>query len=251
MMDSTFVQEIADLGAVAQGIAAKIEIVDGETFSTVPLHLVRVPAAPEPKALVVHTLSGLRDYVAANRDELELANLVVHVEGPERVSLLSRLEGEHHQRFAYLTASSINRFAAVPAFQFGRFLAIADVTIALMALFGDSQQRATLLQILGTVKVEEGVQQEDDGVTQRVTAKRGIRLVSEVPVPSPIVLRPFRTFPELDQPESPFVVRLHERGAGVEVALFEADGGAWKLAAITGAAAWLRENLPPELAVIA
>ena len=251
MMDSTYVNAIADLGAKAEDVTGKTLEHAGRLYSTTPLHLVKRPTLAEPAVLTVNTLSGLAAYVEANRDELELGECLVHVEGPGVVSLRSKLEGEHRQRFAFVTAENLNRFAAVPLFAFGRYLSLADTLVALLSLFEDTLTRADLLKVLGTVKVEEGVTQEDDGVKQSVTAKRGIRLVESLSVPSPIVLRPFRTFPELAQPESPFVVRLQERGAGVDVALFEADGGAWKLEAIRGAAEWLRGALPAELAVIA
>ena len=41
-------------------------------------------------------------------------------------------------------------------------------------------------------------------------------------------LRPYRTFKEIDQPESQFLLRLNENG---NIGLFEADGGMWKLEA--------------------
>lgn len=251
MMNDAFIQKIADLGAAAENVDGKTLEHAERLYSTTPLHLVSRPKLAEPAVLTVHTLSGLAAYVEANRDELTLSECLVHVEGPGAVSLRSKLEGEHQQRMTFVTAENLNRFAAVPLFGFGKYLPLADALVALLALFEDTLHRASLLQVLGTVKVEEGVTQEDDGVKQQVTAKRGIRLVETVSVPSPIHLRPFRTFPELTQPESPFVVRLQERGSGVEVALFEADGAAWKLEAIQLTAEWLRGELPGDLAVIA
>lgn len=57
----------------------------------------------------------------------------------------------------------------------------------------------------------------------------------------PIVqLKPYRTFIEIDQPESEFLLRLHD---GMKVALYEADGGAWKLQARTNIAEYLKTEL--------
>lgn len=57
----------------------------------------------------------------------------------------------------------------------------------------------------------------------------------------PIVkLKPYRTFSEVEQPESEFLVRLSDGG---RVALYEADGGAWKLQARRNVADYLKENL--------
>lgn len=58
---------------------------------------------------------------------------------------------------------------------------------------------------------------------------------------NPIVrLKPYRTFNEVDQPESEFLVRLSEGGY---VALYEADGGAWTLQARRNVADYLKTAL--------
>jgi len=67
-----------------------------------------------------------------------------------------------------------------------------------------------------------------------------------------VVLRPYRTFLEIEQPASAFVFRLR-RGREGELptcALFEADGGRWKLEAIERIRDYLKEQLS-EIAVIA
>jgi hypothetical protein len=50
----------------------------------------------------------------------------------------------------------------------------------------------------------------------------------EVSIQNPVWLKPFRTFTEVDQPASPFVVRIREDCGSIDVALFEADGGSWR-----------------------
>ena len=57
---------------------------------------------------------------------------------------------------------------------------------------------------------------------------------------NPAPLRPLRTFPEVEQPVSPFVVRFKE---GKKAALFNADGGAWKVAAVKSIGSFLRKEL--------
>jgi hypothetical protein len=87
---------------------------------------------------------------------------------------------------------------------------------------------------VGNIKEENVRQTGDDGVTQTVTAKSGIARVEDVSVPNPVHLAPFRTFREVSQPLSPFVLRMKQgrEGGLPTVALFEADGGKWKLDAI-------------------
>ena len=55
---------------------------------------------------------------------------------------------------------------------------------------------------------------------------------------------PYRTFIEVEQPESKFIFRMREGGA---CALFEADGGAWKLDAQNAVYEYLKDRLKEEI----
>ena len=85
----------------------------------------------------------------------------------------------------------------------------------------------------------------DNGFAQEVAAKRGTgSLVEKVNVPNPVTLKPYRTFLEVDQPESSFVFRL---SSGAEnkpplCALFDASGGALKLDAVLKIKEWLENQ---------
>ncbi len=77
-------------------------------------------------------------------------------------------------------------------------------------------------------------------MTQTVEAKSGIALTAAVEVRPYVNLQPFRTFLEVAQPESMFLLRLDNEG---HVALIEADGGVWKLEATRNIAAYFEKNL--------
>lgn len=64
-------------------------------------------------------------------------------------------------------------------------------------------------------------------------------------MPNPVYLAPYRTFREVTQPLSPFVLRMKQgrEGGLPTVALFEADGGKWKLDAIAFIRDFLREKI--------
>ena len=55
-------------------------------------------------------------------------------------------------------------------------------------------------------------------------------------------LKPYRTFTEVEQPESDFIFRMKDMGS-VCCALFEADGGAWRNVAMHNIKAYLQEQL--------
>ena len=88
-----------------------------------------------------------------------------------------------------------------------------------------------------------GVEVSDDGVTQNVEAKTGAVLKTKATIPNPVRLAPFRTFTEVEQPESAFVLRINQN---MQVALFEADGGAWRQEAMKDIQAYLIEALSDE-----
>lgn len=64
--------------------------------------------------------------------------------------------------------------------------------------------------------------------------------MGNVTVKPRVTLRPFRTFLEVEQPESVFILRLNSNG---EINLISADGGAWKLEAVRNIAGYFEEHL--------
>jgi hypothetical protein len=72
-----------------------------------------------------------------------------------------------------------------------------------------------------------------------------VHLQKELVLQNPFKLKPFRTFREVDQPESPFIFRVHQQAEEMpKCALYEADGGAWKLQAMKNIGDYLKEKLP-------
>lgn len=55
---------------------------------------------------------------------------------------------------------------------------------------------------------EKSVRTNDNGVTQTVEARQGVSLNAMVDVKPRVMLRPFRTFLEVEQPESEFLLRV-------------------------------------------
>ena len=100
----------------------------------------------------------------------------------------------------------------------------------------------TWLKFLSSIKVDASTIIEDDGISQKVTARKGTSsLMSEIPIKPFVRLQPFRTFNEITQPECEFVFRL-----GIDsdkmplVSLYECDGGAWKQKAIADIKDWFK-----------
>ena len=214
--------------------------VGGTTYSTIPLHDPR-QKDPVPQHLKIATLSGLVRYVNSNFDK-DTECAAVHVASHKEVWLMSKLAGHFHQRKFYLLAAFEELFGG--GFRFGTFYSQEVFIVGLQTLFAESAVRADILKVIGTIKENSVREHSDDGVTQEVSAKAGVALISGVAVPNPVKLRPYRTFRELEQPESNFVLRVRPGQADApEIALFEADGGLWKLEAIDWITFYLTEKL--------
>lgn len=199
------------------------------TFVDKPMHmLVDEIAADTP--LRTNSLSSVADYIKSNADFDALASdgrKIIHVEDEKTVWLYTEMNS-FKKRSALLLAS-----AWVSSFPFGQWLSLENFIISVQANFVADEHRDELLSFVATVKQDTGVEQQDDGVTQKVTTRSGVSLSRTSKVPNPITLRPFRTFSEVEQPESTFVFRIKaEEGGGVKAALFAADGEAWRHDAI-------------------
>jgi len=222
----------AAVQAIQDSVETKLIAVDDHDFTTRPVFI--PPPEPLPKPLMLNTLEGLSAYIKSDLDaHKEGEPIALHVVSHEQVDVVSSIVGRHGQRMNFATLL-LEPLFGVHSFTFGKFYELEEFSIKLRTLFVATAEQDELLRLLGNIKEERVRTTEDDGVSQTVIARVGIASVAEVRVPSPIGLRPFRTFRELEQPASPFIIRLRA-GDDEELptaALFECDGGGWKLEAI-------------------
>lgn len=216
-----------------------------DDFTSEAVH--RVPRRNQVATLVIASLTGLIDYLNDDADSglREGERVFVQVVSPTHIELHHFVKGEREERFTPVVVK-----ADVPAIVFDKFTTRESMMIAIQSRFVDTPERAELLENLGNLAREEELLQEDDGVSQRVITQSGVKR-KEVVIKNPVRLQPFRTFTEIEQPESPFVVRLDQDGSEIAVGLFEGDGGAWRNAARVAIKAYLEDNLTGEIPVLA
>ena len=213
-------------------------------YSDKPLHVVK-PYIPKAETLYLHTLTGLVDYIKSETDSM-MGDMIIEVASPTTVVMYSQLNTERDREcIAEVTAM-------VPYFNFERFIEQESFCIGVQSKFEPTEDRALMLKFAGTVESGTVAEYSDDGVTQKATVKQGLTSKAEGIVPSPVKLIPYRTFLEVDQPESEFIFRMRD-SHGVECALFEADGGAWQTEAMERIKFWLKTELKgiPNYTVIA
>lgn len=223
MIDREFIEKIEDMTG-----PKVIETVQG-TFSDKHLYRIENELAD---TIVLSSLSGLAEIIKQEMNEYNLP-LFVRATSAERVHVFGAIRDDM-QRERPFTAE-----AKFIGFDFNEYISIENMIICLKSRFAPTEDRDYLVQLLGNITDQQSVQTKDDGITQSATVKSGIQLVGEQRIKPIVTLKPYRTFLEVEQPASDFLIRLKDGRA----ALFEADGGAWEREAVKNVADKLRELL--------
>lgn len=231
--------------------AVQVITADGEEFIAHASSFTVEPpphprANPLADAIKVHTLQSVVDFLTGNVDHLDLATHYLHISGPTQVNLIGPLTEFHRKREIPLVAT----FHPNPI-PFGTYQPPDEFITSLLSAFvapeeptGDGQNdRDRLIKTVSRIRFGTQVVAADSGLSQRVEVEEGPEILAEEKVENPVWLRPYRTFPEIDQPASAFIVRLRQIAGGIGIALFEADGGQWRLGAVRAIQVWLAAAL--------
>ena len=221
---------------------AEEHTINGDTYSDKPLHRIDM-YIPKANAIEMHTLTSLVDYIKSDVDAMS-EKMIVEVASPTKVNMYSQLD-YNRDREKLVSVS-----ARVPEFSFNNLKKKKKFCINLQSKFINDPQtdRSLILKFAGTVEAGTVAEYGDDGITQKATVKTGIASKGDAIVPNPVKLRPYRTFLEVEQPISEFIFRMkQDKYDGINCAIFEADGGAWQIAATKA----IKEYLQFELADMA
>lgn len=209
-----------------------------QTYSSKPLHRIE-PHVDRPKALGV---SGLDSAVQLIRREISNFPdpVFIRVCGPRNVDVLTTLLPDKSRDTLYQVSGDF------PEHKVGSFQELDAAMISLRSQYiydlddPDDGVRY-LVELLSSITNEESVKTTDNGLTQKVEARSGIAMISTVAIKPRVKLRPYRTFREVAQPQSEFLVRLDKKQGGF--ALFECDGGMWKQEAKENIREYFQEEL--------
>lgn len=200
------------------------------------------PVSWHPASLNVASLIGMRDFIEACKPEL-CERSFLHVVGPREVQLVSPFTGDTLERHVYATTvSSPSRHT------WNDYLPLEKFNIWLTIGFVQTEGVAQILSVVSNITDASSVNLADDGITQRAIVKTGLVSHDNVNLPKLISLQPIRTFPEIEQPASTFLLRTKSPEAGtgdIQAALFISDiNNRWELDAVTSIKEWLRSNIP-------
>lgn len=210
--------------------------INGETYAN---HgLVRIePYVDRPDKITVNGLDSIAKLVRHELDMAENRPVYIRVAGPRSVEVFTTLDGYMQRDYLYEAVCD------APDFK-GGWQSQEEAIIKLRSAFIPNDGTEYLLDLLSRICKDDSVSSEDNGVSQTVTARQGISLKCFESVRTRVPLRPYRTFTEVEQPESEFILRLDDEG---RVGIIEADGGAWKMTAKANIAAYFETTLSEEV----
>lgn len=223
--------------AIKDSVFTRGITVDGNEYTT--QHVYLPPSEPETTPIAVSQLSSVVDFV----ESLD-RNSFICVKSAQTVLVVGAEQGRHKSRPTYLRATP-----DLPLEIDERWLDIDEMIIALNTIFVPHGNVATLTHLIGTINSSTVITSVDDGLSQSVTIAKSSATSEKASIPNQISLAPFRTFHDIEQPDSNFLIRTKRSDKAEElpkVALFLADGGLWKTNAIARIKEYLTENLSEE-----
>jgi hypothetical protein len=215
---------------IEQLVTDRLTVEVGEyTYSAANLRPVMY--VPRPDTIRVHNLRGFCGFITNDIDGMIVKDeSLIVVDSPTHVRLISAVDGLDLKREELVRADMDENLKTFP---FGKFMSQEEFAIWFRSLFVQETGNDDFDYVLSySSKLVGGTQIEgsDDGITQEVQVKRGISgaLKEQIGLKPIVRLSPYRTFREVEQPQSEFLLRVRMDGNNnPTVALFEADGGAW------------------------
>lgn len=211
---------------------------DGATFvvyAEEAPHQLR-PDIDHPDILPLHSLDALVNLV---RTEASKAETPLYITIPDHLTVRCFGQPQPDARFfrqMYYEAKATD----VPGWGEMVQLGFEEAQIAMRTRFQETTDTIYALKLLSDICCGAKVVYNDNGIATTVTTQKGVALQSNEQIRPIITLKPYRTFQEVEQPESEFLLRMDEEG---NIGLFEADGGMWKLTARQTVKAFLEAQL--------
>lgn len=184
------------------------------------------------------TLSSIVDYIGGRvNDWVKNDKMIIHVESPTKVLLTNELKSNGCYN-CYVNC----KFNGNP-FNFGRFMDTESFIVELQTGFVNNENLVQLQKVASNICVGSELSVSDDGISQNCVVKTGAALKSKLTVNNPVYLKPYRTFPEIEQVESPFVFRIRDNNNQPTCALIQSNSTMWEVECIKRIKEWLKKEI--------
>lgn len=195
------------------------------------------PTIDHPDTLTLHSLDALVKMV---QTEAEPANedAPLYITVPDHLTVRCFGQPDADARYFRQVYYDV-KATDVPGWGEKVQMGFEEAQIALRTRFQETPDTLYAMKLLSDICCGAQVVYNDNGVATTVATKKGVALQSNEQVRPIITLKPYRTFQEVEQPESIFLIRVNERG----ISFTEADGGMWKLKARQTVKTFLEDKL--------
>lgn len=228
---------------IKEHAAPHIEKIEDANWSDKEMH--KIENVRTLETMNFYTLSSLVDYIKCQVDvpNAFAEHIFINIMSPERISVISEANAANYDKRTHIADVT----AMIPVVKIGKWVDQVEFCIMMRANFIDEEadtNRDALICMASNVVSGTIAQYEDTGISQKATIKTGIQEQEDRILPDKVVLRPYRTFLEVEQPKSEFLFRAQDDQFNrIQFSLHEADGGRWKLDAMASIKAYLEEQL--------
>lgn len=198
-----------------------------------------LPIIFHPDTLPLNSLDALVKLVRTEASEMDTP-LYITIPDHQTVRCFGQPDdAERYFRQAYYEVHATD----VPGWDSGVKLGFEEMQIALRTRFQETPDALYAMKLLSDITSGGKITLNDNGIATSVVTQKGVALQSNEAIRPIVKLKPYRTFQEVEQPESAFLIRVSERG----ISFTEADGGMWKLVARETIKQFLEDQLRQEV----
>lgn len=218
-----------------------ITVVDNSTFRVTADGDVEeiLPTIFHPDTLPLNSLDALVKLV---RTEASEQDTPLYITIPDHMTV--RCFGQPDAAGRYFRQVYYEVHATdIPGWDSGVKLGFEEMQIALRTRFQETPDALYAMKLLSDITSGGKITLNDNGIATSVVTQKGVALQSNEAIRPIVKLKPYRTFQEVEQPESAFLIRVSERG----ISFTEADGGMWKLDARETIKQFLEDQLRQEV----
>lgn len=222
-MEAEAIQKIVDLAETRH------RVIDGYTYSDKPLHRLY---EDNIGMIPLKTLTGVVDFLEANIDGHDKTELFINIQAPGELVIFKKHDSKKKERDIIAGADCFTPAIYDDHGFLDNYQDIESALVGLRTRFENTPDREKIIKLLGNIVDKNEVETGDDGMTQSTVTRKGIAMREKEEVPLMLELIPYRTFPEIDQPSSWYIIRLRSGEQGVSVAIYEVKDNQWKVKAM-------------------
>lgn len=194
------------------------------------------PELGQVDTIVLSSLDAMVKFVT--REAVALTDSILFLTIPDHMTVkcfTSPDKGSRNLRTYLYKANATD----VPGWDANMKLGFEEAQIALRTRFQHTNDVEYAQKLLSDITTGCKVTYNDNGVATTIVTQQGVALQGKTTIRPIINLRPYRTFQEVEQPASDFLIRVNDR----YITFIEADGGMWKLVARETVKAYLEKQL--------